>query len=67
MFSHMTKKTKQLCYQAAWWPSEDSSLGPLEKRYPLMMFASGQCNRVNANNLIKISQEGPLNIQAKRK
>jgi len=51
MFTHITKKTRQRCFGAVWWPSKDASLGSREKAYPLMVFESGQIDRVNANNL----------------
>lgn len=57
MYTHETIKTGQRCFQACWWPHEDPKMGPLEKAYPLMMFESGQCNRVNAKNLKKITKE----------
>jgi len=55
MYTHIIKKSNQRCFQAAWWPSADKSPGTLEKAYPLMMFESGQCNRVRADNLKRIS------------
>jgi len=52
MFSHITKKSKQRCYKAVWWPTRESTAGSREKRWPLMVFESGQINRVNINNLV---------------
>ena len=54
-FTHVTKKGGQLCFRAAWWPHEDPRTGTFEKNRPLMMFASGQCNRVSANNIKPIA------------
>ena len=56
MFTHKIIKSDQKCFPAAWWPSADPLLGKREKTYPLMMFESGQCNRVNIKNLKKITK-----------
>jgi len=51
MYTHIIVSSNQKCYQAVWWPSKETSLGPREKSHPLMMFESGQCNRVRKSNL----------------
>jgi hypothetical protein len=56
-FTHVLVKSGQRCFHAAWWPSEDPLVGAKEKTYPLMMMESGQCQRVNANNLKKITKD----------
>ena len=53
-YTHKMKRTGQRCFPAAWWPTADAHAGNKEKEYPLMMFESGQCNRVNAKNLTRI-------------
>ena len=54
IFTHIIKKSKQLCFGAAWWPSVDPAMGGREKAYPLMRLESGQITRVRASNLKKI-------------
>ena len=50
-YTHEITKSKQKCHHAAWWPSEDASVGSREKVWPMMALESGQITRVNANNL----------------
>jgi hypothetical protein len=50
-FTHKIVSSGQKCFPACWWPSEDPKAGTHEKEYPLMMFESGQCNRVKKSNL----------------
>ena len=55
MYTHLIKRSNQLCFHAAWWPSKDPHAGSTEKAYPLMMLESGQCTRVRADNLQRLS------------
>lgn len=54
MFTHKIISSGQKCFAAAWWPTKDKSAGTLEKAYPLMVFESGQVNRVSADNLERL-------------
>ena len=51
MFTHTIKSSGQRCFPACWWPTKDKGAGAREQAYPLMVFESGQCNRVRADNL----------------
>lgn len=51
MYTHVTKSSNQKCFPAVWWPTKDPYAGSREKAYPLMVFESGQINRVKADNL----------------
>jgi hypothetical protein len=42
---------------AVWWPSEDPGAGHREREYPLMFIEGGQINRVNKDNLEKLSNQ----------
>ncbi len=55
-FTHITKISKQKCFHVCWWPHADKSAGIKEREYPLMMFESGQCNRVSASNIQLITK-----------
>lgn len=53
MYTHKTVSSNQYCFHVGWWPviDKDKSLMRQEEQWPLMMFESGQINRVNKDNL----------------
>ena len=54
-FTHIIKRSNQRCFRAVWWPTADKSAGTREKIYPLMFIEGGQINRVNINNMQRIT------------
>ena len=55
MYTHLIKASNQRCFSAIWWPTKDIHAASREQAYPLMFIEGGQINRVNVDNLQRIT------------
>jgi hypothetical protein len=51
MFTHKIKSSNQKCHRAPWWPTTCQDYINQDKRWPLMILASGQITKVSIHNL----------------
>lgn len=56
-YTHVTKNSRQRCFQACWWPisgPDATYYRQLEQERPLMHLESGQITSIRQDNLRKL-------------
>lgn len=59
-YTHKIIKSNQRCFFVPPWPTIDKSCYERDRKWPLIMMESGQCNHVRRDNLEFIGNDTPI-------